>query len=218
MLRDLAEEEPADENSLAASQDHMNGPRRRDLAGPAAPSDAAIIERSVAVPECFAEIFDRHAAGIYRYAARRLGRQAAADVMCHQRSQCFSYSATDRDRDTGSMNRVMVDATHNGPPSALSTINQLITGDLVALYDTGTAGVAATVSDLDEIPKKLGIVLIDQGFTGSPNMKANVRDCENGAWLLQKAVNKTGMMIAAYSIYPPMRHPSTGIPESHFVT
>jgi hypothetical protein len=129
MLRDLAEEEPADENSRAASQDHMNGPRRRDLAGPAAPSDAAIIERSVAVSECFAEIFDRHAAGIYRYAARRLGRQAAADVMYHQRSQCFSYSATDRDRDTGSMNRVMVDATHNGLPSALSTINQLITGE-----------------------------------------------------------------------------------------
>jgi RNA polymerase sigma factor (sigma-70 family) len=81
MLRDLAEEEPADENSLAASQDHMNEPRRSGLAGAAASSDAAIIERSVAVPECFAEIFDRHAEGIYRYAARRLGRQAAADVM-----------------------------------------------------------------------------------------------------------------------------------------
>ena len=59
----------------------MTEPRRTDLAGPAAPSDAAIIERSVAVPECFAEIFDRHAEGIYRYAARRLGQQAAADVM-----------------------------------------------------------------------------------------------------------------------------------------
>jgi RNA polymerase sigma factor (sigma-70 family) len=81
MLRDLAEEEPANENSLAASQAHMNEPRRTDLAGRAAPNDAAIIERSVAVPECFAELFDRHAEGIYRYAARRLGQQAAADVM-----------------------------------------------------------------------------------------------------------------------------------------
>jgi RNA polymerase sigma-70 factor (ECF subfamily) len=59
----------------------MNEPRRADLAGPAVPSDAAIIGRSVAVPECFAEIFDRHAEGIYRYAARRVGQQAAADVM-----------------------------------------------------------------------------------------------------------------------------------------
>jgi RNA polymerase sigma-70 factor (ECF subfamily) len=98
MLRDLAEEEPADENSLAASQDHMNEPRRTDLAGPAAPSDAAIIERSVAVPECFAEIFDRHAEGIYRYAARRLGQQAAADVM----SEVFLAAFRNRQRyDTG---------------------------------------------------------------------------------------------------------------------
>jgi RNA polymerase sigma-70 factor (ECF subfamily) len=98
MLRDLAEEEAANENSLAASQDHMNEPRRGDLAGPAAPSDAAIIGRSVAVPECFAEIFDRHAEGIYRYAARRLGQQAAADVM----SEVFLAAFRNRRRyDTG---------------------------------------------------------------------------------------------------------------------
>jgi len=48
---------------------------------PEALSDAVIIERSVTVPEYFAEIFDRHAEGVYRYAARRLGQQAAADVM-----------------------------------------------------------------------------------------------------------------------------------------
>ncbi len=52
-----------------------------DLAGPATASDAAIIELSVAVPERFAEIFDRHAEDIYRYATRRLGQQAAADVV-----------------------------------------------------------------------------------------------------------------------------------------
>ena len=98
MLRDLAEGEPADENSLAAPQAHMNVPRRMDLAGPAAPSDAAIIERSVAVPECFAEIFDRHADGVYRYAARRLGQQAAADVM----SEVFLAAFRNRRRyDTG---------------------------------------------------------------------------------------------------------------------
>jgi RNA polymerase sigma factor (sigma-70 family) len=98
MLRDLAEEEPANESSLAASQAHMNESRHTDLAGPAALSDAAIIERSVAVPECFAEIFDRHAEGIYRYAARRLGQQAAADVM----SEVFLAAFRNRRRyDTG---------------------------------------------------------------------------------------------------------------------
>ena len=98
MLRDLAKEEPADEDSPTALQAHMNEPCRMDLAGPAAPSDAAIIERSVAVPECFAEIFDRHAEGIYRYAARRLGQQAAADVM----SEVFLVAFRNRRRyDTG---------------------------------------------------------------------------------------------------------------------
>ncbi|HEV2371636.1 MAG TPA: RNA polymerase sigma factor [Streptosporangiaceae bacterium] len=78
----------------------MNEQRRTDLdlAGPCAPSDAAIIERSVAVSECFAEIFDRHAEGIYRYAARRLGRQAAADVV----SEVFLVAFRNRRRyDTG---------------------------------------------------------------------------------------------------------------------
>ena len=98
MLRDLAEEEPADEDSPTALRAHMTEPRHTDLAGPAAPSDAAIIEPSVAVPECFAEIFDRHAEGIYRYAARRLGQQAAADVM----SEVFLAAFRNRRRyDTG---------------------------------------------------------------------------------------------------------------------
>lgn len=52
----------------------------------------------MAVPECFAEIFDRHAEGIYRYAARRLGHQAAADVM----SEVFLAAFRNRRRyDTG---------------------------------------------------------------------------------------------------------------------
>ena len=52
----------------------------------------------MAVPECFAEIFDRHAEGIYRYTARRLGQQAAADVM----SEVFLAAFRNRRRyDTG---------------------------------------------------------------------------------------------------------------------
>ena len=95
MLGDLAEGETAIENSLAASQAHMSERHGTYLA---ALSDAAIIGRSVAVPECFAEIFDRHADGIYRYAARRVGQQAAADVM----SEVFLAAFRNRRRyDTG---------------------------------------------------------------------------------------------------------------------
>jgi RNA polymerase sigma-70 factor (ECF subfamily) len=44
-------------------------------------SDAEVIERSWREPERFAELFDRHAAHIHRYVARRLGRDVAGDVV-----------------------------------------------------------------------------------------------------------------------------------------
>jgi RNA polymerase sigma factor (sigma-70 family) len=44
-------------------------------------SDAEVIAGSLDNPERFAVIFDRHADEIYRYAARRLGQQAAADAV-----------------------------------------------------------------------------------------------------------------------------------------
>jgi RNA polymerase sigma-70 factor, ECF subfamily len=44
-------------------------------------TDAEIIERSRAEPERFAELFDRHAAHIHRYVARRLGRDVAGDLV-----------------------------------------------------------------------------------------------------------------------------------------
>lgn len=47
---------------------------------PARPSDAEIIARSVREPGCFAEVFDRHAAEILRYAHARVGRDLAEDV------------------------------------------------------------------------------------------------------------------------------------------
>jgi RNA polymerase sigma factor (sigma-70 family) len=72
----------------------MNEPARPHLTGPATPSDAAVIEESVADPERFAEIFDRHVAEIYRYAARRLGQQAAADVV----SEVFLAAFRNRSR------------------------------------------------------------------------------------------------------------------------
>jgi RNA polymerase sigma-70 factor (ECF subfamily) len=44
-------------------------------------TDAAIIAASRAQPERFAELFDRHAARIHRYVARRLGRDTAGDLV-----------------------------------------------------------------------------------------------------------------------------------------
>lgn len=43
--------------------------------------DAATIARSEREPEVFAVIFDRHAPVIHRYLARRLGREAADDLV-----------------------------------------------------------------------------------------------------------------------------------------
>ena len=43
--------------------------------------DARLIKRSLEHPDCFADLFRRHAAGITRYVARRIGREAADDVV-----------------------------------------------------------------------------------------------------------------------------------------
>jgi RNA polymerase sigma factor (sigma-70 family) len=43
--------------------------------------DASMIERSVTEPERFAVVFDRHASHIHRYLARRVGQQAADDLV-----------------------------------------------------------------------------------------------------------------------------------------
>src|SRR6476469_5693975 len=43
--------------------------------------DAAVIEASRAEPDRFASLFDRHAPYIHRYLARRVGTQAADDLV-----------------------------------------------------------------------------------------------------------------------------------------
>lgn len=45
------------------------------------PDDAALIERSWRDPEAFAGLYDRHAALMHRYVARRLGDGAADDIV-----------------------------------------------------------------------------------------------------------------------------------------
>jgi RNA polymerase sigma factor (sigma-70 family) len=44
-------------------------------------SDNEIVRRSWDQPAVFAEVYDRHAAAVYRYAARRAGIDAADDIM-----------------------------------------------------------------------------------------------------------------------------------------
>ena len=66
--------------------------RRR---GPAAAAgDAAVIESSWREPERFAVLFDRHAPHIYRYLARRAGRQVADDLV----AETFLAAFAKRDR------------------------------------------------------------------------------------------------------------------------
>jgi RNA polymerase sigma factor (sigma-70 family) len=65
--------------------------RRRGLA---AADDAAVIESSWREPERFAALFDRHAPHIYRYLARRAGRQVADDLV----AETFLAAFAKRDR------------------------------------------------------------------------------------------------------------------------
>ncbi|MFD6551413.1 RNA polymerase sigma factor [Streptomyces sp. NPDC058398] len=57
------------------------GPGSGAEAGADGDSDASVIERSWDEPDVFAELFHRYADDIHRYAARRLGTEAADDLM-----------------------------------------------------------------------------------------------------------------------------------------
>jgi RNA polymerase sigma factor (sigma-70 family) len=65
---------------------------------PAAAHDAEVIERSWAEPEQFAVLFDRHAPFIHRYAARRIGAEAAEDLVAETFLAAFGKR---RQYDTG---------------------------------------------------------------------------------------------------------------------
>ena len=57
-------------------------------------SDARVIERSRDEPELFAVLFDRHADTVHRYAARRLGPEAAEDLMAETFTTAFQRRHT----------------------------------------------------------------------------------------------------------------------------
>lgn len=66
-----------------------------DLASSAPdPDDACLIERSRQQPEIFALLFRRHASHIHRYVTRRIGPQAAEDVL----AETFLVAFAQRDR------------------------------------------------------------------------------------------------------------------------
>jgi RNA polymerase sigma factor (sigma-70 family) len=62
--------------------------------GAAAPDDATIIERSASDPEAFAILYDRHAAALHRYAARRLGEGVADDIVADTFLSAFRRRAS----------------------------------------------------------------------------------------------------------------------------
>ncbi len=64
------------------------------MTAPDGETDAAVISRSRHEPEAFALLYDRHAAAIYRYVARRLGDAPADDVV----AECFLAAFARRDR------------------------------------------------------------------------------------------------------------------------
>jgi RNA polymerase sigma-70 factor (ECF subfamily) len=74
-----------------------DGQHRADRAGPelvddwaeGEAADATLIRKSVLVPERFAAIFDRHAVALHRYVARRLGPDAADDVVAETFLRAF---------------------------------------------------------------------------------------------------------------------------------
>jgi len=57
-------------------------------------SDARVIERSRDEPELFAVLFDRHADTVHRYVARRLGPEAAEDLMAETFTTAFQRRHT----------------------------------------------------------------------------------------------------------------------------
>lgn len=57
-------------------------------------SDADVVRASRTDPEAFAALFDRHAPRVHRYLARRLGEQAAADLV----GETFLIAFRRRDR------------------------------------------------------------------------------------------------------------------------
>lgn len=91
--------------------------------------------------------------------------------------------------------RIMGDATHANV-AALAAAGPW---DLVAGYDTGSPGIDWTPADVALFT--CPVLMIDQGYTGSPNLAATIRDVENGAWGPGQAVSRAGWDVPRPTIY-----------------
>ena len=58
------------------------------------PSDAEVVAASLANPQVFATLFDRHAAPLHRYLAKRVGQQNAEDLVGETFASAFRSRAT----------------------------------------------------------------------------------------------------------------------------
>ena len=68
----------------------LSGPIGRQQVMVSARSDASVIAASLAEPDRFAEIFDRHFATVFRFAERRVGRDQAAEVASETLARAFA--------------------------------------------------------------------------------------------------------------------------------
>lgn len=73
---------------MPSTTSHPPGPRD---AAPEPCDDALLIERSRQDPEAFATLFERHAADIHRYVARRLGAPVADDLLAETFARAFQH-------------------------------------------------------------------------------------------------------------------------------
>src|SRR5947209_19595465 len=83
---------------------------RVDLLGMS--SDADVIARSLAAPEEFAAVFDRHFVTVHRYLARRVGRQRADDLASQTFTVAFERRASFRPDTVGARPWLLGIATH----------------------------------------------------------------------------------------------------------
>src|SRR5215469_4393621 len=89
------------------------------------------------------------------------------------------------------MYRVMIDFTHDNLPAVLDLLPHY---DLAAIYGTGSSDIQETLADITRIRSTAfdgkPLVMIDQGFTGSPQPLDTIRDVETGAWTPHAAVTE----------------------------
>ena len=75
-------------------------------------SDAEVIASSLAAPEAFGSVFDRHFVAVHRYLARRVGRERADDLASHTFTVAFERRASFREDAVGARPWLLGIATH----------------------------------------------------------------------------------------------------------